>query len=57
MMQNYSYSLWLHVANSYRVIEEAFKVAETAVWPITFLIYMVTALKGSQFYLNNINYY
>ena len=27
-----------------------FKVAETAVWPIPFLINMLTALKGSQFY-------
>ena len=32
-----------------RVTEEAY-VAETAVWPITFLISMLTALKGSQFY-------
>ena len=32
-----------------RVTDEAY-VAETAVWPITFLISMLTALKGSQFY-------
>ena len=27
------------------------KVAETAVWPISFLINMITVPKGSQFYL------
>ena len=49
-MQNYSISLWLHIAKSTRVTEEV-PVAETAVWPIPFLINMFTALKGSQFYL------
>ena len=44
-MQNYNNSLWLHVAK-FRVTEEA-SVAETAVWPITFLVDMFTALKGS----------
>ena len=34
-----------------RVTEEAY-VAETAVWPIPFLINMFSALKRSQFYLN-----
>ena len=47
-MQNYSNSLWLHVAKTYRVIEV---LAETVVWPILFLINMFTALKGSQFYI------
>ena len=46
-MQNYSNSLWLHVAKIYRVIGV---LAETVVWPILFLINMFTALKGSQFY-------
>ena len=37
----------------YRVTEEA-QVAETAVWPIIFLMNMLTALKGSQcFYSQN----
>ena len=44
-MHNYNNSLWLHVAK-FRVTEEA-SVAETAVWPITFLVNMFTALKGS----------
>ena len=44
-MQNYYIALWLHVAE-FRVTEEA-SVAETAVWPITFLVNVFTALKGS----------
>ena len=44
LLQNYSFSLWFQ-----RVTEEA-KGAETAAWLIHFLINMLTALKGSQFY-------
>ena len=42
-MQNYSNPLWLHVAKSAGL-------AETAVWPIPFLINMFAALKGSQLF-------
>ena len=38
-MHNYNNSLWLHVAK-FRVSEEA-SVAETVVWPITFLVNLV----------------
>ena len=43
-LHNYIISLWLHFAK--------FKgsLKRTAVWPIPFLINMLTALKGSQFY-------
>ena len=44
-MQNYNNPLWLLVA---KITDEAL-IAETAVWPILFLIDMLTALKESQF--------
>ena len=50
-MPYYNKSLWLHVAK-FRVTEEA-SVAETAVWPITFLVNIFTALSIKDlFYFN-----
>ena len=43
-MQNYFNSLWLHVAKSIESLERL------KIWPMSFLINMLTALKGFQFY-------
>ena len=44
-MQNFSNSLWLHVAKSKGVTAETL-IVETEVWPMPFLINMFAALKG-----------